>query len=258
MIKIATWCVIGTAGILSAGCYQNVKGCLDPKAKNLDVRADVSCCCVYPSLKWSLVGSCAGGSIAWNDTCSVDDEQWMVVSYEMVLSEVVVQLNGLSIRTDSSVRLRLTDGALIDVPDDIRILRGGTHTAVIPDFIAEGALRRVAWTMGIPYDGVVPSSFPDRHPMRSGVPWDSQKGYRIFYLQAIELVGGDTLTIELFQRDVDTVRWSAPTAVVGMRGQDINLTLEADFVGFLRAYRQHNWTGQECLRRWKSYMWLKQ
>jgi|GEM_PF-5491775 len=113
MIKIATWCVIGTAGILSAGCYQNVKGCLDPKAKNLDVRADVSCCCVYPSLKWSLVGSCAGGSIAWNDTCSVDDEQWMVVSYEMVLSEVVVQLNGLSIRTDSSVRLRLTDGALI-------------------------------------------------------------------------------------------------------------------------------------------------
>ncbi len=259
MKRIELWLLVGVGGILTTGCYQNVKGCLDPRAKNLDVRADVSCCCVYPSLLWSLEADCNGTAIAWDDTCAVATEQWKVLSYEMVISEVVVYIDDKAIRTDSTVTLRLEGDKMVRVRDDIRVLRGGGPTAAIPKFVAEGSLQQVECTIGIPHNGIRPSSFPEGHPMREETElWDTLKGYRILYLQALELNSGDTTRIELFQRDVDTVRWRSSTSVVGVRGKDLHLSLVAEFAEFLSAHRQHQWTEEESLRQWKSHLRLKQ
>lgn len=259
MKRYVLWLLVGVGGTLTTGCYQNVKGCLDPRAKNLDVRADVSCCCVYPSLLWSVEADCNGTAIGWDDTCAVATERWKVLAYEMVLSEVTVYIDDKAIHTDSTIALRLHEDELIRVRDDIRVLRGGGSSAVIPKFITEGSLQQVEFTIGIPHSGIRPSSFPEGHPMREDTElWDTLKGYRIVYLQALELNSGDTTRIELFQHDVDTVRWRSSTSVVGVRGKDLRLSLIAEFAEFLSAHRQHQWTKKESLRQWKSRLRLKQ
>ena len=178
-----------------SACYQKREGCLDIRAVNYDVRADISCadCCTYPRLSIKLEHRAV-----LTDTilpfrydsvyalASHPDVPFRFHRTRYYISEVRLEGSGNTGWVNDSITLYLPQGTdtipLRVVNDFVLGDRNFLQAVQLGSWMGEGSFDRLTFTLGLE-DAVRvtdPDKAPAGHVLRApddGVNWDEDRGY---------------------------------------------------------------------------------
>jgi hypothetical protein len=179
--------------LLIASCYQPKEGCLDITATNYNALADVSCCCVYPTLRLSIQHRMDTSIWQRDSAYQTLDGQWFRLrDAAFYLSDFAFLQGGTAYRVTDVQTFRVFgdntgDTARIDLTDDMTLIRRSSVDVPIGTLRASGTFDRFTFRAGL-YDEanrVVPTLAPANHPLRlqPEVLWAGpQDGYHALYL----------------------------------------------------------------------------
>lgn len=252
-IKPSTWLVfvLFTSGYFMA-CYQEEEGCLDVRATNFDVSADLPCldCCDYPSLKFVFQHRAVFAQdtqvLSYDSSYAIPDFPAVPFRIERIqyyLSDIeLLEAGGGSIRVTDSVEL--CDNQFLNpdcserIDDFILVERSRPTSYTIGGIQATGTITGVRFKVGVGNEVryTDPAVLPDIHPLAllgDSTNWENQEGYRsmVFRYFPDTLATTDSLLVNIYEPVTVELDLSIPFQVVA--GSDISVTLFVDYLSWL-------------------------
>lgn len=242
--------IIAFSFLLAAftSCYQDVEGCLDFNANNLDLDADFAClddCCTYPTLGMSVTHLYEGEALR-TDTFYRDaaNNQFRLTRLryywtELVLNEesgdVVVPVDsvefGLVLSPGDTVFQLLNDNLVLissatDALQEFGVFRG-----------AEGSVS-ITGKLGVDglYSQVFPASAPANHPLgfqEDRMYYTQDSNYLQLKLEYDIIQGSDTINKEVNVLGVQQLELDFFGTVAIPRGFNVTVAVEAEVAALL-------------------------
>ncbi len=183
---------------LLSGCYEDRKGCLDPRATNFDIDADRECdgCCVYPQLRLVFEHKLSPDSTAnltYNTEVYKDGvgNEFRVKDIQFYVSDArLVREDGTEVYPTDSLKVSVQPPGDIaqaaKISNNVALINRNNFTpAAMGRFITTGNFTKIRFTVGLKglLNQVVPTSLPDslvNHPLENTAMYISADSGFIF------------------------------------------------------------------------------
>lgn len=227
---------------ISISCKEPNEGCLDADATNFDVSADVSCCCTYPAIRFSLLHR-------WDSILFSHDSIYNNGLASFRITDIDYYISGLELMDDSGVLFPSEDSIRYDIAiagdttmgwgtDDVDLVN---RSLVDPNFGTSrlnGTISNISFDIGIDprFENAVPSSFPTNHALyfKSDSMYLEHEGYlaaKFSYSLAPDFI--DTIEVLIpFEDAVYDIDFQANTFT--NRGNDHNFTFYIDYAEWFK------------------------
>lgn len=163
-----------TGGMLLTGCYEPKEGCLDVRAVNFDVSADIDCCCEFPALKVEVLQRF--DSLVWLPDqvyTNALGQPFRLQHVALYLSGFEFGRNGMLYGVEDSLLFKVWDPGSADtlerrLRDDIILVRRSPSEYTVGQFSESGAFESLRFRVGAGADArdVIPELAPNGHPLR--------------------------------------------------------------------------------------------
>ncbi len=213
-----------------SGCYENKEGCLDVRATNFDLDADVPCpnCCTYPSLKLKASHQHHIGDTVYSvlllDSFYLDknDQAFRLKSIRYFLSDFkLISHTGAVVSIDDKIDIEVLNSSgnreLMNFVDDFILINASSApTITLGTFPHPDTYSGIRFKMGLDplLDSANPNSFPTNHAL-------SNTGDEMY-----DFVNGHYLStkIEIFKDTIpqDTIP-RLLTSYASISGGEVNL-----------------------------------
>ncbi|KAA3624343.1 MAG: hypothetical protein DWQ02_23185 [Bacteroidetes bacterium] len=230
------------------GCYEKQEGCLDIRATNFDLEADISCedCCEYPDLKLKFlhrqVEPDTVYSIGFADSVYYDgvSNPFRINALRYYISNIrVVDSDGSEARINETIDISKIGGSVVTFTDDFLLVNGNLSTSLTAgSFSTIKTYNKVRFFIGLDneLEGVDPSTLPDNHVLavnQDSSMFDFQNGH---YLMANHEIYTDTTAIDTIPRVMEILLWYGPVemelefpeSITLPEGFDLEITIQVD------------------------------
>jgi len=248
-IKINPATVLLWIGVLVtvSSCYQKQEGCLDIRATNFDLEADIACedCCEYPDLKLKFlhreVLPDTIFNIGYADSVYVDGagNPFRINSLKYYVSNIrLLSTDGTEAVVNETIDIETPTG-IITFTDDFLLISGSFSSALTAgSFSTIKTFDKIRFFVGLDSDlqSVDPSTLPDNHVLainQDTSMYDIQNG---MYLMGNHEIFKDTtaidtivrvLTIPMFYGPVE-LTLDFPEEIALPEGFDLEISLQVD------------------------------
>ncbi len=231
-----------------AGCYEKQEGCLDIRATNFDLEADIACedCCEYPDLKLKFlhrqVEPDTVYSIGFADSVYYDGvaNPFRLNALKYYISNIrVVDSDGSEARVNETIEITKAGGSIATFTDDFLLVNGNlSSTLTAGSFSTIKTYEKIRFFIGLDNDlqGVDPSTLPDNHVLavnQDSSMFDFQNG---LYLMANHEIYTDTTAVDTIPRLIEVPLWYGPVemelefpeSITLPEGFDLEITIQVD------------------------------
>ncbi len=249
VIKINPATVLLSIGVLMtfSSCYQKQEGCLDIRATNFDLEADIACedCCEYPDLKLKFlhreVLPDTLYNIGYGDSVYLDGagNPFRINSLKYYVSNIrLVATDGTEAGVNETIDI-VTPNGVITFSNDFLLINGSFSSALTAgSFSTIKTFDKVRFFIGLDSDlqSVDPSTLPDNHVLainQDTSMYDIQNGmylignYEIFKDTTATDTIPRVLTIPMFLGPVE-LTLDFPEEIALPEGFDIEISLQVD------------------------------
>ncbi|MCB0644893.1 MAG: hypothetical protein KDC44_24775, partial [Phaeodactylibacter sp.] len=166
--------------LLHWGCYQDVEGCLDVRAANFDVSADVACldCCTFPELELIFQHRAvrSGDTLNFNyDSIfyltGFPANPFRIEQIRYYISEVVLETTAGDLRVQDTIKLFKQNSSDLQgtpyIDDFLLVDRDFPSTYAVGTILGTGTVNAIRFRLGL--SDVVRQTDPDKvtggHPL---------------------------------------------------------------------------------------------
>jgi len=253
-IKPDAWTVLVCFFLICVpDCYQEEEGCLDVRATNLDVSADLPCldCCDYPSLRFIIQHRAIFAQdtqvLSYDSSYTLPNlpaAPFRINRVQYYLSDIeLLEAGGASIRVTDSVELCerqfLNPDCFERIDDFILVERSRPTSYAVGGIQATGTIVGLRFKVGLDNEvrSTDPEVLPAIHPLAwlaDSTNWEQAVGYRSTFFRYFPdtLSTTDSLLVPVFEAVTVELSLSEPFQVVA--GSDISVTLLVDYLSWLR------------------------
>lgn len=176
------------------GCYESTEGCLDPFGVNYSYEADEECddCCQYPAVQIRVKNYNGEAFVSPGDTLSdVNGRPYRYLNYSLLVHGFEWQGVDTSFQVLERTAIQQDDTTMQSV-DDFIVLEGSKYSHTIGSMRCEGAIKKIAFSVGLGKDAGFLSNTHKVHTLRD----TSGMGYHYYSMRRIihDIVNDDTLT----------------------------------------------------------------
>jgi hypothetical protein len=237
-------------GSVWSSCYQNQEGCLNVRAANFDVTADIPCeddCCEFPELRLSIqhnftlpdTNATVRFNIDNNSLYSANGvDSFGLREVRFYISDVMlVRSNGEMVEVEDNINffyLNGLDTVAVERDDNYALInRQNISTREIGVINTEGRFSELHFRIGLPEAtrNLLPTKLPDSHPLALGdsTLYNFDTGeYEVVSLTLIRPALSDTLSIDILESE-----WQAevtlPSDFTILTGFDATIAIGIDY-----------------------------
>lgn len=230
--------------LLCTACYQDVEGCLDVNASNLDLDADFSCpnndCCTYPSLSLAVTQLLNGERIR-SDSFYRDaaNNQYRLNLLRYYLTELVLnEANGNVVTPVDFVEFGLVspagDTSFQLLNDNLVLISSASSSSQsFGNFLGAEVSQSLSGKLGVDglYRQVFPASAPANHPLSfqaNRMHYGRDSSYLQLKLEYELIQGADTLRRAVNVLGTQEVVLLFPGNYAIPRGVNVTIEVEAE------------------------------
>lgn len=176
------------------GCYESKEGCLDPFGVNYSYEADEDCddCCQYPAVQVRVKNYNGEVFVSPGDTLmDINGKPFRYLNYSLLVHGFEWQ----GVDTSFQVLERTLveeDGSSMLSADDFIVLEGSKYSHTIGSMRCEGAIKKIAFSVGLGKDAGFLANTHQIHTLRD----TTDMGYHYYSTRRVihDLMNDDTLT----------------------------------------------------------------